>query len=68
MTTEDKLNCHLERIVMPLDVPLTANEALKLCDRANEWQRALALERARIHNPLVLPDEEQLALRWVKQT
>ncbi len=67
MTVEMKLNCHLEHIVMPESVPMTARQILDLCDRATEAQRQAALDRARLHIPFILPDEEKEAVRWVKQ-
>ncbi len=65
MTTEQKLNVHLEYIVMPEGVPLTAKEVLELCDEANYSQRYKAVERARANNPLLLPEEEREAQKWL---
>ena len=65
MDAESKLNVHLEHIVMPLGVPLSAKEVLELCDRADYAQRMAALDRARVKSPFLLPDEERDALRWV---
>jgi hypothetical protein len=67
MSIEDKLNVHLEHIVMPEGVPLNAKQVLELCDRATQADRIAALQRARKKNPLILPDEEKAAKRWVDQ-
>lgn len=67
MSTEDKLNVHLEHIVMPEGVPMNAKQVLELCDHADEAQRMAAIDRARIRIPFLLPDEERDALRWAQR-
>lgn len=67
MDTEQKLNVHLEHIVMPEGVPMNAKQVLELCDRADEAQRMAAIDRARIRVPFLLPDEEKAALRWARR-
>ena len=66
MTVETKLYVHLEHIVLPLGVPLTAKQQLEYCDRADYAQRMAAIDRARIKSPFLLPDEEREAQRWAE--
>jgi hypothetical protein len=66
VTTEQKLNAHLEHIVMPEGVPLSASQVLALCDQADYAQRMAAIDRARTRNPFLLPDEEREAQRWAE--
>ncbi len=67
MSVDQKLEVHLLHIVAPIGVPLTAKEQLSLCALADRAQRQAAFDRARIKNPLLLPDEELEAERWVNQ-
>lgn len=61
-----KLRVHLEHIVMPLGVPLNANQVNALCDQADEAQRRAAVDRARVHVPFLLPEETQAEM-WVRK-
>jgi len=66
MTVTMKLRVHLGHVVMPEGVPLTGKQITELCDRAGEDQRRAALERARVHVPLLLPGEETEAEMWAR--
>lgn len=67
MDAETKLNVHLEHIVMPLGVALSGKQILELCDCADRAQRMAAVDRARVKQPFLLPDEESAAMRWANQ-
>lgn len=66
MTVDQKLNVHLEHIVMPLDMPMNAKQILELCDQADYAQRMAAIDRARVKIPFLLPDEEREAQKWAE--
>jgi hypothetical protein len=66
LTVASKLRCHLEHIVMPRGVRLNAAQITKLCDEADEAQRRAAIDRARVHVPFLLPEEETEAEMWAR--
>ncbi len=66
MTVPDKLSVHLEHIVMPMGVSMTAKQTQALCEGADEAQRRAAIDRARIKIPFLLPDEEHEAEEWAR--
>ena len=66
MTVKTKLTVHLETIVMPLGVPMTAKQVTALTDAADEPQRRTAIDRARSRIPFLLPEEETEAEEWAR--
>ena len=66
MTVKDKLSVHLEHIVLPEGVPLTAKQQQVYRDASDEPQRRAAIDRARVRIPFLLPEEEHEAEDWAR--
>ena len=66
MSTKDKLCVHLNSIVSPEGVPLTAKQQIALMQAADEPQRRAAIDRSRVKIPFLLPDEETEAEMWAR--
>lgn len=47
MTVAAKLEVHLEHVMMPIGVPMSAKQVLDLCTMADEAQLRAAVDRAR---------------------